>query len=197
MVGHLSASIEVMVAGAVHHVLGGCVQYGHHVFEHPSRYVRAVHFSVERTVLHTDDAVHGGVGIGGVHHVAYPLQLLAGGTVAVDANPQHASCLIGIIVCCSGIKSFICRLSVWCIMSVVEAHVRVSVSVMVAHNGLDGQAAHDRTVLETVNVFILLQRTLVHLVTHVHDEGYVLFNGFLAVFFIKFPLCHTKHPFIV
>ena len=32
MVWHLSASIEVMVAGAVHHVLGGCVQYGHHVF---------------------------------------------------------------------------------------------------------------------------------------------------------------------
>ena len=35
MVGHLSASIEVMVAGAVHHVLGRLVKDGHYLLEHP------------------------------------------------------------------------------------------------------------------------------------------------------------------
>ena len=144
-------------------------------------------------MVHTDDEIHAIVVLGGVNHLSDPVFLLVARVLGAQHNEQYASHLISIIVLCSALYALIFQL-LKVVVCGIALHARVAVSVVVAHCRHYGEVWRHLLVLPVVHEFILVERTVIHLVAHVHYHIDVLLQ--VSVFLLNLSCRSLHEPFI-
>ena len=183
----------MVVSSVVEHMLGSLREYWHYLVSCPRRYVAYILLRLYRTVVHADDEVHAVVVLCGVNHLPHPALLLLARVLGAQHHEEYASCLIGVIVLRAALYALILQL-LEVVVRGIPLHARVAVSVVVAHSRHDWEVGRHLPVLPVVHELILVERSVVHLVAHVHYHVDVLLE--FAVFLVYLSFGSLHEPFI-